>query len=116
VLGRNAAGLLRLDVRWSERVDPAHAADLYSTTFRFRPGEAPRVVEQRLRLWQGSYEVELQLASTGAYRVVRQAVTLPGGWLGLEGDAPVSIDVAEGEAAAHDVMLDAAATSPNEPR
>jgi hypothetical protein len=91
-LGAAAPRVAELDVRWAPYGDaigvksakgpPAGGADedwARAATFRFGPGQAPRVVSHAPRLADGDYAVEIELQAGGRTATVHRRVTLAGG-------------------------------------
>src|SRR5215471_10282117 len=87
VLGEGAPRVEEVDARWAEG---ASSEDwTREATFRYAPGQAPRIVTHEPRLPDGDYTVEIEIASASAARnVVRRRVTLTGG-------GSTSIDLAD---------------------
>ncbi len=87
VLGDGAPRVEEMDARWSA----GRSSDDWTreATFRYAPGQAPRIVTHEPRLPDGDYTVEIEIASASAARnVVRRNVTLSGG-------GSTSIDLAD---------------------
>jgi hypothetical protein len=87
VLGDGATRVEEVDARWAE----GRSSEDWTreATFRYAPGQAPRIVTHEPRLPDGDYTVEIEIASASAARnVVRRNVTLTGG-------GATSIDLAE---------------------
>ncbi len=76
VLGDGAARVAEVDARWAE----GRASEDWTreATFRYAPGEAPRIVTHEPKLPDGDYTVEIEIASSSARNVVRRNVTLSG--------------------------------------
>ncbi|HEX8795060.1 MAG TPA: hypothetical protein VF765_29135 [Polyangiaceae bacterium] len=90
VLGDGAARVEEVDARWAQR-DEARASEDWTreATFRYAPGQAPRIVTHEPRLPDGDYTVEIEIASASTARnVVRRNVT-------LSGSGSTSIDLAD---------------------
>jgi len=87
VLGDGATRVEEVDARWA---DGRSSEDwTREATFRYAPGQAPRILTQAPRLPDGDYTVEIEIASASAARnVVRRNVTLTGG-------GSTSIDLAD---------------------
>ncbi len=87
VLGSAAARVEEVDARWAT----GRASDDWTreATFRYEPGQAPRIVTHEPKLPDGDYTVEIEIASASAARnVVRRNVT-------LSGSGSTSIDLAD---------------------
>jgi hypothetical protein len=87
VLGDGAARVEEVEARWAE----GRSSEDWTreVTFRYAPGQAPRIVTQEPRLPDGDYTVEIEIAAADAARnVVRRNVTLAGG-------GSTSIDLAD---------------------
>jgi hypothetical protein len=87
VLGDGAARVEEVDARWAA----GRSSEDWTreATFRYAPGQAPRIVTHEPRLPDGDYTVEIEIASASAARnVVRRNVTLSGG-------GSTSIDLAD---------------------
>jgi hypothetical protein len=76
-LGDSAADVEEVTARWAER----SAGDdwLREATFRYRRGQAPRVVTSEPRLADGDYTVEIETLSGDRRATVRRHVALAGG-------------------------------------
>lgn len=75
VLGDGAARVEEVDARWAQ----GRSSEDWTreATFRYAPGQAPRIVTHEPRLADGDYTVEIEIASASAARnVVRRNVTL----------------------------------------
>ena len=89
VLGDGAARVEEVDARWAAGTSTSSEDWTREATFRYAPGQAPRIVTQEPRLPDGDYTVEIEIASASAARnVVRRNVTLTGG-------GSTSIDLAD---------------------
>jgi hypothetical protein len=87
VLGDGASRVEEVEARWAE----GRSSEDWTreATFRYAPGQAPRIVTQEPRLPDGDYTVEIEIAAADAARnVVRRNVTLTGG-------GSTSIDLAD---------------------
>ena len=87
VLGDGAPRVEEVDARWAT----GRSSEDWTreATFRYAPGQAPRIVTQEPRLPDGDYTVEIEIAAADAARnVVRRNVTLTGG-------GSTSIDLAD---------------------
>ncbi|HTQ46175.1 MAG TPA: hypothetical protein VMI75_25640 [Polyangiaceae bacterium] len=87
VLGDGAARVEEVDARWAE----GRSSEDWTreATFRYAPGQAPRILTHEPRLPDGDYTVEIEIAAADASRnVVRRNVTLTGG-------GSTSIDLAD---------------------
>lgn len=87
VLGDGATRVEEVDARWAQ----GRSSEDWTreATFRYAPGQAPRIVTYEPRLPDGDYTVEIEIASASAARnVVRRNVTLTGG-------GSTSIDLAD---------------------
>lgn len=76
VLGDGAARVAEVDARWAQ----GRSSEDWTreATFRYAPGEAPRIVTHEPKLPDGDYTVEIEIASSSARNVVRRNVTLSG--------------------------------------
>ncbi|HZU82011.1 MAG TPA: hypothetical protein VE987_03795 [Polyangiaceae bacterium] len=88
VLGDAAPLVLEVDARWASG-DPREPEDWSrEATFRYAPGAAPRIVTHDMRLPDGDYTVEIEVASGPGSRpathVVRRRVTLSGGAVSID--------------------------------
>ena len=90
VLGAGATRVEEVDARWAPGASSASVEDwTREATFRYAPGQAPRIVTHEPRLPDGDYTVEIEIASASAARnIVRRHVTLTGG-------GSTSIDLAD---------------------
>jgi hypothetical protein len=99
VLGDTAVQVQEVDARWRELPDGPHKSEAEAppdstddwtrtASFRYAPGQAPRVVTHEPRLPNGDYMVEIEIVGEGKERTVRREVTLAGG--------VTSIDLAAG--------------------
>jgi hypothetical protein len=90
VLGDGATRVEEVDARWAPGATSATADDwTREATFRYAPGQAPRIVTHEPRLPDGDYTVEIEIASaSGPRSVARRHVTLSGG-------GSTSIDLAD---------------------
>jgi hypothetical protein len=80
VLGDAAARVQELDARWGELASGGSHDDVdREATFRYAPGQAPRVVTHQPRLADGEYTVEIDLTSGSGRSTVTRRVTLAGG-------------------------------------
>jgi hypothetical protein len=87
VLGDGAARVAEVDARWAEGRSSEDWAR--EATFRYAPGQAPRIVTHEPRLADGDYTVEIEIASASDSRnVVRRNVT-------LSASGSTSIDLAD---------------------
>jgi hypothetical protein len=87
VLGDGAPRVEEVDARWAT----GRSSEDWTreATFRYAPGQAPRIVTHEPRLPDGDYTVEIEIASASAARnVVRRNVT-------LSGSGSTSIDLAD---------------------
>jgi hypothetical protein len=86
VLGDAAVGVEEMVVRWAG----ADGDWMRQVTYDYARGGAPRIVTHELRLADGDYTVEFEIAASpeAAHRVFRRRVNLSGG--------ATSIDVAGG--------------------
>jgi hypothetical protein len=90
VLGDAAPRVQELDARWSERASGGSGDDVNrEATFRYAPGQAPRVVTHLPRLSDGDYTVEIDLVSSSDRSTVRRQVTLAGGSTSIDLSAAV---------------------------
>ncbi len=81
VLGGAAARVEEVDARWA----PGGGEDwTREASFRYAPGQAPRVVTHEPRLPDGDYTVEIEIGAATARNVVRRRVTLGGGATSIE--------------------------------
>lgn len=82
VLGDAAPRVQELDARWIEG-KPAGAGSSddvnREATFRYAPGQAPRVVTHQPSLPDGDYTVEIDVVSGSERSTVTRRVTLAGG-------------------------------------
>jgi hypothetical protein len=80
VLGDGAPRVEEVDARWAEG---AHGGDwTREASFRYAPGQAPRVITHEPRLANGDYTVEIKIVATRCEEqtsVVRRHVVLGGG-------------------------------------
>jgi len=91
VLGDGATRVEEVDARWAPGLSSSATAEDWTreATFRYAPGQAPRIVTHEPRLPDGDYTVEIEIASASATRnIVRRHVTLAGG-------GSTSIDLAD---------------------
>jgi hypothetical protein len=95
VLGDAAPRVQEVDARWAyatdvadptDPTDPNHAAGdgaeddwTREATFRYTPGQAPRVVTHEPRLPDGDYTVEIDIVGQSDRNTVRRRVRLAGG-------------------------------------
>ena len=86
VLGDGATRVAEVDARWAQ----GRASEDWTreATFRYAPGQAPRIVTHEPKLPDGDYTVEIEIASASARNVVRRNVT-------LSGNGSTSIDLAD---------------------
>ena len=82
MLGSAAPRVEELEARWA----PGVASDdwVRQTTYRYEPGQAPRVVTQEERLADGDYTVEIEIKSDAGPAIIRKKVTLTGGSTSIE--------------------------------
>ncbi len=78
-----------LDARWApehgEADEPGRESWAREVTFRYAPGQAPRIVTHEPRLADGDYLVEVELvADNDQTSIVRKHVTLSGGVTQIE--------------------------------
>ena len=88
VLGDASPRVEELRVRWQEDEPPSRVGDewLREVSYRFTPGEAPRIVTHEPRLRNGRYAVEIDVVLVGSERspsVLRRRVELAGGALSI---------------------------------
>jgi hypothetical protein len=80
VLGDAASRVQELDARWSEGAGGGSGDDVNrEATFRYAPGQAPRVVTHLPRLADGDYTVEIDVVTGSERSTVARRVTLAGG-------------------------------------
>ncbi len=82
LLGSAAPRVEELEVRWAPGVSSEDW--VRQATFRYEPGQAPRVVTQQARLADGDYTVEIEVKGDGGPAIVRKKVTLSGGSTSIE--------------------------------
>ena len=82
MLGTAAPRVQELEARYA----PGIGSDdwVREATFRWDPGQAPRVVTHEARLPDGDYTVEIEIKGDGGPAVVRKKVTLSGGSTSIE--------------------------------
>ncbi len=82
VLGDAAGRVEEVDARWAQ----AAAAEDWAreASFRYAPGQAPRVVTHEPRLPDGDYTVEIDIVASRERTRVRRRVTLAGGSTSIE--------------------------------
>lgn len=79
VLGDAAPRVEEVDARWADGNHRGDESWMREATFRFAPGDAPRVVTHEPRLPNGDYTVEVEIAASHATNVVTRHVRLEGG-------------------------------------
>ena len=92
VLGDAAPRVQEVDARWAYATDTTDAAhstqaagdgagddSTREATFRYTPGQAPRVVTHEPRLPDGDYTVEIDIVGQSDRNTVRRRVRLAGG-------------------------------------
>jgi hypothetical protein len=97
LLGDAAPRVVELDARWAEigatANDPTNDAWSREVTFRYAPGEAPRVVTHEPRMPDGDYTVEIDVVSDRERSTITRHVKLEGGSTSIDVDAQVGRSV-----------------------
>jgi hypothetical protein len=84
VLGDSAGRVQEVDARWAESASASAEDWTREATFRYAPGQAPRVVTHEPKLPDGDYTVEIDIAAAAGRNTVRRRVTLAGGSTAIE--------------------------------
>ena len=90
ILGDAAKRVEEVDARWATGTVAAETIDQWSreASFRYAPGNAPRIVTHEPRLPDGDYTVEIEIVAladaTEQRARVRKHVTLSGGATSIE--------------------------------
>jgi hypothetical protein len=79
-LGDSSKIVQTLTLRWAaQSKNPSIEDWTGEVTFRYEKNAAPRVVQQKMRLADGEYVVEIELITGGGRAVTRKVVALQGG-------------------------------------
>ena len=84
ILGDAAGRVQEVDARWADGVAVSGDDWTREASFRYAPGQAPRVVTHEPKLPDGDYTVEIDITSASEKNTVRKRVTLAGGSTSIE--------------------------------
>jgi len=84
ILGEAAPRVEEVDARWAPGASSSPEEWAREASFRYAPGQAPRVVTHQPRLPDGDYTVEIEILADNQTSVVRRHVQLAGGSTSIE--------------------------------
>jgi hypothetical protein len=84
VLGDAASRVQEVDARWADALAASGDDWTREATFRYAPGQAPRIVTHEPKLPDGDYTVEIDIVAASEKSTVRRRVTLAGGSTSIE--------------------------------
>jgi hypothetical protein len=85
VLGDAAPRVQEVDAKWAEGKTAERDRWAREVTYRYDPGQAPRVLTQEPKLPDGDYTVEIEIvAANDEHAIVRKQIKLAGGVTQIE--------------------------------